>query len=86
MADSNNRVRNQSDNLPTNYEKVLNAGPIERITMQFSKILVAATVAASVQAANNSSSSSSGQAGALQAGNAVIGAGLAVAGAAALLL
>ncbi|OVF11083.1 hypothetical protein A9F13_01g05390 [Clavispora lusitaniae] len=74
------------ESLANGFAEILQLLRKKRITMQFSKILVAATVAASVQAANNSSSSSSGQAGALQAGNAVIGAGLAVAGAAALLL
>lgn len=62
--------------------------------MQFSKIFLAATVVATVQAANasngsngsNKSSSSGGGAGALYANQGMIGAGLAAAGAAALLL
>lgn len=59
--------------------------------MQFSKIVLAATVVATVQAANasnasNHSSTSGGGAGALSVNQGMIGAGLAAAGAAALLL
>lgn len=54
--------------------------------MHFSKIVIAASVAASVQAANNSSSSSDNAGAVAPAHLAAIGAGLALAGAAALLL
>lgn len=59
---------------------------IYSLKMQFSNILAAAAVVAVAQAANNSSSSSSSGAGAVAADGAIVGAGLAVAGAVALLL